>query len=389
MAKVALFCERIPTFAQKNFPIITKLHITMKTKSLLTLIVMLLALCVKADELQVVTSPVDGGFAIAGSTVSDKAIILYDDKDAEVVLTVIDCLMSDLKAVTKKTFLKYKAEPTSLKNPIIVGTIGQSSHIDQLIADGKIDVSDVEGKWEAFGMQVIDNPMEGVAKALVIFGAQPRGTAYGMFHLSRMIGVSPWIWWADVTPATKTQLYVTPGRYVSGTPSVKFRGIFLNDEDYGLRPWAAKKMDTNLNNFGPKTYAAIMELLLRLRANTLWPAMHAGSRAFWFEKTNIPLIMKYDIYMGSSHCEQMLRDNEYVSVSSQCSYCESSHQKNLFHTVFITFNLSYSFLGFRNLPFIHFRFRGAKVEGLDETAKYYAKKHIYYRLIEQFCSQIV
>ena len=70
-------------------------------------------------------------------------------------------------------------------------------------------------------------------------------------------------------------------------------------------------MDTNLNNFGPKTYAAIMELLLRLRANTLWPAMHAGSRAFWFEKTNIPLITKYDIYMGSSHCEQMLRDNEY------------------------------------------------------------------------------
>ena len=283
----------------------------MKTKSLLALLVMMFSLCTQADELKVVTTPVDGGFAIAGSTFTDKAIILYDEGDAEVVQTVVDCLLSDLKAVTRKTFQKYKAEPASLKNPIIVGTIGQSSHIDQLIADGKLDVSDVEGKWEAFGIQVIDNPMEGVEKALVIFGSQPRGTAYGMFHLSRMIGVSPWIWWADVTPATKTQLYVTPGRYVSGTPSVRFRGIFLNDEDYGLRPWAAKKMDTNLNNFGPKTYAAIMELLLRLRANTLWPAMHAGSRAFWFEKTNIPLITKYDIYMGSSHCEQMLRDNEY------------------------------------------------------------------------------
>ena len=285
----------------------------MKTNSLFTLLLLLFALGTKADDLKVVTSPVDGCFAIAGATVSDKAIILYDDKDAEVVLTVIDCLMSDLKAVTKKTFVKYKAEPTSLKNPIIVGTIGQSSHIDQLIADGKIDVSDVVGKWEAFGMQVIDNPMEGVERALVIFGAQPRGTAYGMFELSRMVGVSPWIYWADVTPATKTQLYVTPGRHIVGSPSVKFRGIFLNDEDFGLRPWAAKKMDTNLNNFGPKTYAAIMELLLRLRANTLWPAMHAGSRAFWFEKTNIPLITKYDIYMGSSHCEQMLRDNEYAS----------------------------------------------------------------------------
>lgn len=273
--------------------------------SLLTL------LSIKADELQVVTSPVDGCFTIAGSLATDKAIILYDAADAKVVQTVADCLISDLKAVTKKTFVKYKAEPTTLKNPIIVGTIGQSSHVDQLIADGKIDVSDVEGKWEAFGMQVIDNPMEGVAKALVIFGSQPRATAYGMFELSRMAGVSPWIFWADVTPTTKTQLYVTPGRRVFGSPSVKYRGIFLNDEDFGLRPWAAKKMDTNLNNFGPKTYGAIMELLLRLRANTLWPAMHAGSRAFWFEKTNIPLIMKYDIYMGSSHCEQMLRDNEY------------------------------------------------------------------------------
>ena len=281
-------------------------------RSLLTAICLFTTLLTAwATPLKVVTSPVDGCFTIAGQTVSDKAIILYDDKDAEVVLTVIDCLMSDLKAVTKKTFLKYKAEPTSLKAPIIVGTIGQSSHIDQLIADGKIDISGVEGQWEAFGLQVVDNPLEGVERALAIFGSQPRGTAYGMFELSRMIGVSPWIYWADVTPATKTQLYVTPGRHVVGSPSVKFRGIFLNDEDFGLRPWAAKKMDTNLNNFGPKTYAAIMELLLRLRANTLWPAMHAGSRAFWFEKTNIPLITKYDIYMGSSHCEQMLRDNEY------------------------------------------------------------------------------
>ena len=285
----------------------------MRTRHFLFLAFLLhiFSLTAMADDLQVVTTPVDGCFPIAGTTVADKAIILYDDQDAEVVQTVIDCLMSDLKAVTKKTFMKYKTEPTSLKNPIIVGTIGQSSHIDQLIADGKLDVSDVEGKWEAFGMQTIDNPMEGVEKALVIFGSQPRATAYGMFELSRMAGVSPWIYWADVTPTTKTQLYVTPGRRIFGSPSVKFRGIFLNDEDFGLRPWAAKKMDTSLNNFGPKTYAAIMELLLRLRANTLWPAMHAGSRAFWFEKTNIPLIMKYDIYMGSSHCEQMLRDNEY------------------------------------------------------------------------------
>ena len=264
-----------------------------------------------SDGLQVTTSPTDGCFPIAGQTTSDKAIILYDANDAEVVQTVIDCLISDLKAVTRKTFIKYKTEPSSLKNPIIVGTIGQSSHVDKLIEEGKLDVSDVEGRWEVFGLQVVDAPMEGVDKALVIFGSQPRSTAYGVFHLSRLMGVSPWIWWADVAPSTKTQLYVTPGRFVSKSPSVKFRGIFLNDEDFGLLPWAKKKMDSAYGNLGPNTYAAIMELLLRLRANTLWPAMHAGSRAFWDQKANIPLIMKYDIYMGSSHCEQMLRDNEW------------------------------------------------------------------------------
>ena len=284
----------------------------MSTRHLLAAILCLLLspMTAKADGLQVVTSPADDCFTIAGSG-TDKCILLYDEGDAEVVQTVIDCLLSDLKAVTRKSFVKYKSEPSSLKDPIIVGTIGQSCHVDQLIRDGKLDVSDVEGLWEAFGMQVVDEPMEGVERALVIFGSQPRGTAYGMFHLSRMMGVSPWIWWADVTPATKTQLYVTRGRYASGTPSVKFRGIFLNDEDFGLLPWAKKKMDSAYGNIGPGTYAAIMELLLRLRANTLWPAMHAGSRAFWDQKANIPLIMKYDIYMGSSHCEQMLRNNEW------------------------------------------------------------------------------
>ena len=197
---------------------------------------MFFALIAKADDMQVVTSPVDGCFTICGSAASDKCVILSDANDAEVVGTVIECLKSDIKAVSRKTVQSYNTLPAG-KNPIIVGTIGQSTYIDQLITDGKLDVSDVKGKWEAFGLQVIDNPQEGVEQALVIYGSQPRGTAYGMFELSRMMGVSPWIWWADVAPSIKTQLYVTPGKKVFGSPSVKFRGIFLNDEDYGLRPW--------------------------------------------------------------------------------------------------------------------------------------------------------
>ncbi len=273
---------------------------------------LMLAFCLYASSspVRIVTSPEDGCFTILGSTTMDKCVILTDPDDADVVATAIGCLVSDIKAVSKKTVVQYRTLPEG-RNPIIAGTIGSNKYIDALIKEGKLDVSEVKGKWEAYGIQVLDNPMDGVERALVVFGSQPRGTAYGILELSRLMGVSPWIWWADVTPEHKSTLYATAGRTVVGEPSVKFRGIFLNDEDYGLRPWAAKNMDKSLNNFGPVTYGKIMELLLRLRANTLWPAMHAGSRAFWFEKTNIPLIRKYDIYMGSSHCEQMLRDNVY------------------------------------------------------------------------------
>ena len=92
---------------------------------------------------------------------------------------------------------------------------------------------------------------------------------------------------------------------------MKYRGIFINDEDWGLQPWAAKGLDKQYNNIGPNAYAKVMELLLRLRANTLWPAMHLCSEAFWANKANLPVAKKYDIMLGSSHCEQMLRDNEW------------------------------------------------------------------------------
>lgn len=263
-----------------------------------------------AAPVSIAPTPSAGSFTICGESTLDQAVILYDARDAEVVTTCLSSFISDIRAVCGKTLARYTTLPQG-RCPIIVGTIGQNKHIDDLVQRGKLDVSDVQGKWEAYGIQTIADPMEGVERALVLYGSQPRSTAYAMFELTRMMGVSPWIWWADVAPAKQNRLYATDGKTVYGSPSVKFRGIFLNDEDYGLRPWAARKMDTGLNNFGPKTYGAIMELLLRLRANTLWPAMHAGSRAFWFEKTNLPLITKYDIYMGSSHCEQMLRDNEY------------------------------------------------------------------------------
>jgi hypothetical protein len=236
---------------------------------------------------------------------SEVAVVVTDEADAEVVSTAAECLANDVKAVTGTALSMSHALPIGVP-AIIAGTVGQSSLIDQLVEQKKIDVSEIVGKWEVYTLQLIENP-----KALVVAGSTPRGTAYGLFELSRQIGVSPYIWWADVAPAKKEALYVSGQKMVSKEPSVKYRGIFINDEDWGLQPWAAKGIDAEYNNIGPNAYARVMELLLRLRANTLWPAMHLCSEAFWANKDNLPVARKYDIMLGSSHCEQMLRDNEW------------------------------------------------------------------------------
>ena len=260
------------------------------------------------QEVTIGSTPSTQGLAIAADGVA--APIVVDGNDAEVVMTVAQCLAGDIQAVTgiKPT---VKTQLTTGDLPIIAGTIGQSSLIDQLATAGKIDAANVAGKWEVYGLQLVDSPADGVSRALVVYGSTPRGTAYGLFELSRQMGVSPYIWWADVTPAKVDKLYASGQKTISQEPSVKYRGIFINDEDFALFPWASKGIDKKYNNIGPNTYAKVMELLLRLRANTLWPAMHLCSEAFWANKDNLPVARKYDIMLGSSHCEQMLRDNEW------------------------------------------------------------------------------
>ena len=136
-----------------------------------------------------------------------------------------------------------------------------------------------------------------------------QGAAFGVFELSKRIGVSPWYWWADVQPEKRDNLFVRGGTIIDGPPSVKYRGIFLNDEDWGLKPWAAANMDTDIKDIGPKTYAKIFELLLRLKANFIWPAMHPCTKAFYYYKDNPKVADQYAIVVGSSHCEPMLRNN--------------------------------------------------------------------------------
>jgi hypothetical protein len=192
---------------------------------------------------------------------------------------------------------------------VLVGTLGRNPMIDQLVKSGRLDVRDLAGSWESFVITTIANPFPAVPQALVIVGSDRRGTAYGAYELSQAIGVSPWHWWADVTPEKKPALYVAAGTRRFGPPSVKYRGIFLNDEDWGLQPWAAKTFEPETGDIGPKTYAKIFELMLRLKANTVWPAMHACTKPFNFYPQNKQVADDYAIVMGSSHAEPMLRNN--------------------------------------------------------------------------------
>ena len=298
---------------------------TMKRLILTTVVAMAAFTIAMADEIRVSCDGGSGAFVVATPTLQTTIVVANDD--AEVVATAAACLAGDIEAVTGQKVAVAKAATQdamveacrtvaegavgAVAEPILAGTLGQSAIIDALAAAGKIDAAAVQGRWEVYGIQMLEQPAEGIDRAVVIYGSTPRGTAYGLLELSRQMGVSPYIWWADVAPASHEQIYIKGVKTVSKEPSVRYRGIFINDEDWGLTPWAAKNLDKHYDNIGPNTYAKVMELLLRLRANTLWPAMHLCSRAFWDNKDNLPVAKKYDIMLGSSHCEQMLRDNEW------------------------------------------------------------------------------
>ena len=151
---------------------------------------------------------------------------------------------------------------------IIVGTLGRHALIDRLVREGRLDVTGVRGEWEAYVHQIVDSPAPGIDRALVIAGADRRGTIFGIYDLSQRIGVSPWHWWADVPVARRADLFVRPGRRVE-KPAVRYRGIFINDENPALFDWA----NQTFGGFNARFYERVFELILRMRGNYLWPAM--------------------------------------------------------------------------------------------------------------------
>ena len=237
------------------------------------------------------------------------APIIFSAGDARVVDLAAHDLAADIERVTGQKPV-VRTDTRDLRGPAVwVGTLGKNPAIDALVDAGKLDVTALRGAWESFLIATVADPAPGVPSALVIAGSDRRGTAFGVYELSQGIGVSPWYWWADVAPARKSALAIAAGTRRFGPPSVKYRGLFINDEDWGLHVWAAKTFEPEHGGIGPKTYAKIFELLLRLKANTLWPAMHAVTKPFNSFPEDAPLADDYAIVMGPSHAEPMLRNN--------------------------------------------------------------------------------
>ncbi len=233
----------------------------------------------------------------------DKLALLYvDEQDYAGVIRTVKDLQADIQRVTNRIPKVTSSKSELANNTVIIGTIGKSPIIDELVRDNKIDVAQIKGKWESFLIQVVSNPLAGVESGLVIAGSDKRGTIYGIYDLSEQIGVSPWYWWADVPVEHKDSLFVKAGKYIQGPPAVKYRGIFINDEGWALAPCVREKF----GGFNSKFYTKVFELLLRLKGNFLWPAMWGN--AFNEDDPNNPrLADEYGIVMGNSHQEPMLR----------------------------------------------------------------------------------
>jgi Glycosyl hydrolase family 115/Gylcosyl hydrolase family 115 C-terminal domain len=246
------------------------------------------------------TAPTKGSFAIVSRGAAAR--IYVDSGDYAGVTRAVGDLQSDISRVTGSSAAIVHALGQSGPDAILIGTIGKSAVIDRLIREHKIDVGAVKGKWESTLIEVVEHPLPGVKRGLVMAGSDKRGTIFGIYDLSQQIGVSPWYWWADVPVVHKDALFVKAGRYVQSEPAVKYRGIFLNDEAPSLTGW----VNATYGGFNHKFYVRVFELLLRLKANYLWPAM--WNSAFNEDDPENPkLADEYGIVMGTSHHEPMLR----------------------------------------------------------------------------------
>lgn len=240
----------------------------------------------------------DGPIGFAWIEQGKACPILVDAQEDKGILRAVGNLLADVQKVAGIT-------PELINTPIgkrmlIVGSIEENSWIRQLQRTGKIPADDLQGKREKYILCTVEQPLEGVDEAVVIAGSDKRGTIYGIYELSRQMGVSPWYYWADVPIEKHESLYIKEGVYTDGEPAIKYRGIFLNDEWPCLGSWASQ----TFGGFNSRFYEKVFELVLRLKGNFMWPAMW-GSAFYDDDPDNGPLADEMGIVMGTSHHEPM------------------------------------------------------------------------------------
>ena len=246
-----------------------------------------------------------GSFPVVADGVA--AALLVDTNDFAGVIRAAGDLQSDVFRVTGVRPERLLRADGLKSKVILAGTLGKCPLLDRLVREHKLDVHKIAGQWESYLIQVVAQPCAGVDQALVICGSDKRGTIYGIYDLSEELGVSPWHYWADVPVRKRHDVWVKAGTFVQGPPAVKYRGIFLNDEAPDLTGWATH----TFGGYNHAFYTNVFELLLRLKANYLWPAM--WNNCFnEDDPLNPKLADEYGIVMGTSHVEPMMRaDKEW------------------------------------------------------------------------------
>ncbi len=253
-----------------------------------------------------------------------QAKLYVDTEEAVGVYRVVTTLRDDVERVTGRAPVLANSAIELREYAVLIGTMGHSRVIDQLIADGVVDVSGIEGKWDAYHLEVVDNPLPNVRRAMVIVGADRRGTMYGVFDLVEKMGVSPWHFWADIPVRANDYIYVRGDLRHQDAPVVKYRGIFLNNEAPALTNWAHAKFGGINHHF----YTHVFDLLQRLKANYLWPVMWNNSFNI-DDPFNMVKAHEYGIVMGTSHHEPMMRADKEWDVYGEGPWKYSANADNL------------------------------------------------------------
>ncbi len=250
-------------------------------------------------EVSVCTKAKPSSFALIARRQAAQIIVDPDANSA--VKDAASAFSADVARVAGTAALEVRAAPAVGQDAVVVGVIGSSPLIDDLIRRRLLSVGDITGKWEAFRQVVVENPFPGVRRALVIVGSDRRGAVFGIYDLSEKIGVSPWNWWADVPVRRQSDLYITAGSRADA-PKVRYRGIFINDEEPAFGTWARRKF----GGVNAKAYAHVFDLVLRLKGNYLWPAMW-GKSIGADDPRSMPLADAKGVVLGTSHHEPMTR----------------------------------------------------------------------------------